>query len=293
VSEPARAGAPASLEDRRADGKPRTHRWTRWRRELPKLYKLSAPALELAGELARRADNETGECHGYKAGFAAATGRSERTIHRATRELLRLELIAYTPGGQRPGKQSPHPCRYRLLPLEGGTPCPQEEDTQSSPGGHTVRERGTPCPQEEDTQSSLTVLGTTSLTSLPPPSPELLLLAATDAVDVQPVSQPEDGGGGEELSSADEAPRPAGRRTCDTEQWSTDLRRWIEAKQLPVEHLAVIANGIDLGLVTGDLARPSIVAYLEQRTSWRDTHSPPPVDSDQLSMFENGERFAS
>jgi hypothetical protein len=154
VSEPARADAPASLEDRRADGKPRTHRWTRWRRELPKRYKLSAPALELAGELARRADNETGECHGYQAGFADATGRSGRTIHRATRELLRLELIAYTPGGQRPGEQRPHPCRYRLLPLEGRTQSPQGADTESARGGHTDREGRTQSPQGADTESA-------------------------------------------------------------------------------------------------------------------------------------------
>ena len=173
MSEPARAAAaPSSIEDHRAERKPKAHRWTRWRRELPKRFGLSATALELASELARRADNETGECWGYQARIAADIGRSSKTVQRATAELVNAELVVYWPGGQRRGRGQPqYPSRFRLVPLEGvRSLCPQEAVTESTrPGGNAVPDGRSLCPQEAVTESTLTAVRTTKRTDPPGP----------------------------------------------------------------------------------------------------------------------------
>ncbi|MGN6870278.1 MAG: DnaA N-terminal domain-containing protein [Solirubrobacteraceae bacterium] len=167
----AAAVAPASIEDRRADRKPKSHRWTRWRRELPKQVKLGAVALELASELARRADNETGECSGYQAGFAAAVGRSTKSVQRATTELVKAGVVVYEPGHHRARHQRAEPCRFTLIPLEEvRTLCPQRADTVSTPqGGQADREVRSPCPPPADGLSALTAVGTTQRTEPPQP----------------------------------------------------------------------------------------------------------------------------
>jgi Helix-turn-helix domain len=169
VSEPAPAVASTSLEDRRADRKPKSHRWTRWRRELPKRFRLSGPALELASELARRADNETGECWGYQEGFAAATGRSTRTVRRAIRELEKARLLVYTPRRS----QAKGASRFRLVEIEANrTVCPPRADTVAAEdAGQPGRSDRTAGPPRPDTVAGLTAVGTTKRTE-PPDPPE-------------------------------------------------------------------------------------------------------------------------
>jgi hypothetical protein len=260
LSEPARSdAAPVSLEERRADRKPKSHRWTGARRQLPKLFKVSPIALELYGELARRADNETGECHGYQAGFAAAIRRSPKSVQRATRELKRLQLIEYRPGHHRPGQPRSEACWFRLLPLEGRSHSPPPPDTQSAPvGGHTVRQGRSHSPPPPDTQSALTAVQTTQATG--PPQP----------------------------------PIGGWKRTRDRESWiNTELRAWVVANDLPCEHLRKIFVAIRPPQPCRD--RQSVVAYLEHWADpWRDPwREAPPGAGAAVEQLTLGGAFAS
>lgn len=229
MSEPARSEAPSSIEDRRAEHKPKAHRWSRWQREVRKRYTLSSKAIALLGELVDRADNETGECWGFQDGLVRALSLSERTIRRATRELQQHRLIAYRPGHQRLGQTRPEPCRFRLLPLEEGRPeRPQVAATvTATPGGHTDRNGRPPWPQEADRVAALTVSRTTSSTE--PPRP------------------------------------PAGGRGRDRDRWLGEMRVWTAAHSLPLDELgfAYVCDAVLRGL-----REPAAVAAFLEQTAW-------------------------
>lgn len=97
------ADAPADL-DRQRSRKAASHYYsTRWRDEIPARFLGAVPprALELASELGRRANNETGHCFRTIATLADATGRSPRTVRRAIGDLERNSIVRCKRSGRK------------------------------------------------------------------------------------------------------------------------------------------------------------------------------------------------
>jgi hypothetical protein len=112
VSAPARAAAPVvSLEDRsprKGDG----HRWTKWYLGLHKRVKLDSKALAVAGQLVKRANNNTGYCYPSLKDIHDGTGLSRHSIQRGIQDLELAGLISVERGGPKQGSS-----HYWLLDL--------------------------------------------------------------------------------------------------------------------------------------------------------------------------------
>jgi DNA-binding transcriptional ArsR family regulator len=243
MSEPARAAAPASLDEHRAR-KEKGHRWTRWYAEVVKSRpRLGSSALAVLGELVRRADNETGECFGQlsnpdgRRGVAEATGLSPRTVQRAIAELVDEKLITYKRTGRKrldfclqPMAANTSPCRIRDAKVADQTRhCDASEPPASRLSDDTV------------SSSSLTACRTPSSTD--PPLP------------------------------------PAGGRSRDRDHYLEDLRTWATAEGLPVDErfeYVRVAND-------GHRDREAIAAYVERFTSWHDGEQSTEIPTKPLS----------
>jgi DNA-binding transcriptional ArsR family regulator len=107
VSLPARSeevdAAPADLDKQRSRKSSSHYYSTRWRDEIPARFHEGVPprALELASELGRRANNDTGHCFRTIATLAEATGRSPRTVSSAIADLERNGLIRHKRDGRK------------------------------------------------------------------------------------------------------------------------------------------------------------------------------------------------
>ena len=168
MTEAARSADVPYLPDRAAQ---KTHRWTRWRDGIPKHYRDSVDrppsrALELASELARRADNETGHCWSHYTTLHAATGLSPRTLQRAKADLERNGLITAKGSGRQR-------IDFWLQALEHATSqWRSSHATVADQIRHPDASEASPCRICDDTVATLTAPGIAPINS-PITPPEL------------------------------------------------------------------------------------------------------------------------
>jgi hypothetical protein len=251
MSEPARAAAPpSSIEDRRAERKPKSHQWTRWLHEVRKRHRdLDAKELAVLGELVRRADNESGECWGRlgrsrdqerrhdRPSLVKATGLSRASVQRAIRGLVDRQLIHYKPGGPKVEVAS----RFRLLPLEEGVSLGHPGGiSETPPAGDQTETRGASDGHPTGvTETPLTAFGTTRRTE--PPRP------------------------------------PAGGRGRDDDRYEEALRVWAAVEDLPVDE-----RGLQLLRIANKRYRDAeaIAAYVVRFTTGPDGEPPAEISTE-------------